>query len=122
MSTGKNPVSESSAPIAKLGGYRYYDLPGNLEVMGKVMRESVVDGFELQLLPEWDGENPPLTDAQYADWGETSKYAPENVLTMLEGRGLPVLSLHANRDIGCYLCSERGRDLEKGRRLAQIEV
>jgi len=63
-----NLISVSSAPIAKLRGRRYYDLPGTLEVMNRIYKESVVDGFELQLEPEWDTENPPLTDAQHADW------------------------------------------------------
>lgn len=57
----ENRISVSSAPIAKLGGKRYYDLDGTLKVMKKIFRESVVDGFELQLQPEWDSENPPLT-------------------------------------------------------------
>ena len=52
-------ISVSSAPIAKLGNKRYYDLLGTLEVMKKIYRESIVDGFELQLQPEWDSENPP---------------------------------------------------------------
>lgn len=69
----ENLISVSSAPIAKLGGKRYYDLDGTLKVMKKVFRESVVDGFELQLQPEWDSENPPLTDTQFADWTKTPK-------------------------------------------------
>ena len=46
------PISVSSAPIAKLGGKKYYDLVGTLEVMRKVYHESAVNGFELQLEPE----------------------------------------------------------------------
>jgi len=52
-----NFISISSAPIAKLGGYKYDDLSGILEVLKKVFRESAVYGFEIQLEPEWDREN-----------------------------------------------------------------
>ncbi len=113
----ENLISVSSAPIAKLGNKRYYDLIGTLEVMRKVYRESVVDGFELQLQPEWDSENPPLTDAQFADWTKTPKFTIAEILGLLEQQRLPILSVHASRDIGSYLCSDRKRDHEKGKRL-----
>jgi len=45
-------ISVSGAPIAKLGGRKYYDLVGTLEMMRKVYQGSAVDGFELQLEPE----------------------------------------------------------------------
>jgi len=110
-------ISVSSAPIAKLGNKRYYDLLGTIEVMKKIYRESIVDGFELQLQPEWDSENPPLTDTQFADWTKTPKFNIAEILTVLEKQELPILSVHANRDIGSYLCSSRERDYEKGKRL-----
>ncbi len=110
-------ISVSSAPLAKLGNKRYYDLLGTLEVMKKVYHESIVDGFELQLQPEWDRENPPLTDPQFADWTQTPKYTVREVLTLLVNQKLPILSVHASRDIGSYLCSSQERDYEKGKRL-----
>lgn len=110
-----NLISVSSAPIAKLGDKRYYDLIGTLEVMRQVFRESVVDGFELQLQPEWDSENPPLTDTQFADWTKTPKYTIEEIRVLLEEQKPPILSVHASRDIGSYLCSNRKRHHEKGR-------
>jgi sugar phosphate isomerase/epimerase len=113
----RNMISVSSAPIAKLGGRRYYDLAGTLVVMKKVFRESVVDGFELQLQPEWDRENPPLTDAQFADWTKTPRYAVGDILTIFKKQNLPILSVHASRDVGTYLCSNRKQDSEKGRQL-----
>lgn len=111
----RNLISVSTAPIAKLGGKKYYDLLGTLEVMKKVFRESVVDGFELQLQPEWDSENPPLTDTQFADWTKTPKYNIGEILTLLKEQEFPILSVHASRDIGNYLCSNQERDQEKGR-------
>lgn len=110
-------ISVSSAPIAKLDNKRYYDLLGTIEIMKKVFRESVVDGFELQLQPEWDCENPPLTDAQFADWSKTPKFTIGEILTLLQKQELPILSVHASRDIGCYLSSSRERDHKKGKRL-----
>lgn len=112
-----NLISVSSAPIAKLGDRRYYDLPGTLKVMRRVYNESVVDGFELQLEPEWDNENPPLTDAHFADWTKTPKYTNEEILSLVKRERLPILSVHASRDIGNYLCSNQQRDLRKGKRL-----
>jgi len=112
-----NLISVSSAPIAKLGDKKYYDLLGTLEVLKKVFRESAVDGFELQLEPEWDTENPPLTDGQFADWTEIPKYTCEEISTILKREKLPILSVHASRDIGNYLCSNKERDIEKGKRV-----
>jgi len=112
-----NLISVSSAPIAKLGNKKYYDLPGTLEVMKRVYQESVVDGFELQLEPEWDSENPPLTDAHFADWRKTPKYTNEEILALVKRERLPILSVHASRDVGNYLCSNQQQDLEKGKRL-----
>jgi len=110
-------ISVSSAPIARLGGKKYYDLVGTLEVMRKVYQESAVDGFELQLEPEWDSENPPLTDTQFADWRETPRYTIGEISTLVKREEMPIASVHASRDIGSYLCSGRERDVEKGRRL-----
>ena len=113
----ENLISVSSAPIAKLGGKRYYDLDGTLKVMKKVFREAIVDGFELQLQPEWDSENPPLTDTQFADWTKTPKYIVDDILRIFKKQSLPILSVHASRDVGTYLCSSRKEDNEKGRQL-----
>jgi len=66
-----NLISVSSAPMARFSNKKYYDLVGTIEVMKRVLNESVVDGFELQLEPEWDSENPPLSDGQFADWTKT---------------------------------------------------
>jgi hypothetical protein len=112
-----NLVSVSSAPIAKLGNRKYYDLSGTIQVMKKVYQESAVDGFELQLEPEWDSENPPLTDPELADWAKTPKYTAEEILATLIKEKTPILSVHASRDIGNYLCSNQKQRLEKGKRL-----
>jgi len=113
----KNPISVSSAPIAKLGGKKYFDLAGTIEVMKRILAESVVDGFELQLEPEWDKENPPLTDGQYEEWTRTRKYDVDDIVDLVREEGLPILSVHGSRDIGNYLCATRRKDRERGKRL-----
>jgi sugar phosphate isomerase/epimerase len=113
----KSLISVSSAPIAGFGDREYYDLFGTIEVMKRVFGEGVVDGFELQLEPEWDCENAPLTDADWADWTRTPKFTIEEVVELVRSEGLPILSVHASRDVGSYLCSERERDWEKGKRV-----
>jgi hypothetical protein len=112
-----NLISVSSAPIAGFGDKEYYDLLGTIEVMKKVSGEAVADGFELQLEPEWDCENAPLTDADWADWTKTPKFSVEEVVELIKSEGLPILSVHASRDVGSYLCSEKERDWEKGKRV-----
>jgi hypothetical protein len=113
----KNLISVSSAPIAGFGDKEYYDLLGTIEVMKEVSGEAVVDGFELQLEPEWDCENAPLTDADWANWTETPKFTVEEIVELIKSEGLPILSVHASRDVGSYLCSEKERDWEKGKRV-----
>jgi hypothetical protein len=113
----KNLISVSSAPIAGFGDKEYYDLLGTIEVMKRVSGEAVVDGFELQLEPEWDCENAPLTDADWADWTKTPKFTTEEIVELIKSESLPILSVHASRDVGSYLCSEKERDWEKGKRV-----
>lgn len=112
-----NLISASSAPIAGFGDKEYYDLVGTVEVMKTIFSESVVDGFELQLEPEWDSENAPLTDADWADWTKTPKLTAEEIVGLMKKESLPILSVHASRDVGNYLCSEKKRDWEKGKRV-----
>lgn len=85
--------------------------------MKRIYEEAAVDGFELQLEPEWDSENPPLTDAHFADWTKTPKYTTQEIVRLLKMESLPVLSVHASRDVGSYLCSDQERDWEKGKQV-----
>jgi hypothetical protein len=110
-----NLISVSSAPVAGLGDKEYYDLVGTVKVIREILGESVVDGFELQLQPEWDSENPPLTDTDWADYTKTPKYTAEDITELLRKENLPILSVHASRDVGSYLCSEGERDWKKGK-------
>jgi hypothetical protein len=113
----RNLISVSSAPTAGFGDKEYYDLVGTIEVMKKVLAQKVVDGFELQLEPEWDSENAPLTDADWADWNKTPKFTSKEVVKQIKDEKLPILSVHASRDVGTYLCSENEEDRKKGKRV-----
>jgi hypothetical protein len=112
-----NLISVSSAPVAKLENKKYYDLLGTLGVLKRVFKESAVDGFELQLEPEWDSQNPPLTDGEFADWRKIPKFTLAEIGTLVKDTSLPILSVHASRDIGNYLCSARKPDVERGKHL-----
>jgi len=54
---------------------------------------------------------------RFADWTKTPKYTVSEILALLEKQKLPILSVHASRDVGSYLCSNRKRQYEKGKRL-----
>lgn len=118
-----NPISISTAPVNRLVGRPYYDLHSTIEVMRRLWQESVVDGFEFQNLAEWDRENPPRDDDEQgnrlAAWTESLKYTTGEITTVIRDARLPVLSVHANRDVGIHLCSDREQDVDKGKRLIQ---
>lgn len=89
--------------------------------MRRLWRESVVDGFEFQNLGEWDDETPPRADGdgsrRLASWKESAKYTTDQIAAMLQETGLPILSVHANRDVGICLCSEQPQDIVRGKQL-----
>lgn len=107
------------APLARLLGRPFYDLPANLEVMRRLWRESVLDGFEFQHTAEWDAYGPPRDEGErrLAYWQAAHKYTVDEIAARLCETGLPILSVHANRDVGLLLCSERAEDVERGRGL-----
>ena len=115
----RNPLSVTTAPLARLIGKRFYDLPGNIEVMQRLWQESVLDGFEFQNTAEWDTENPPRDegDRRRAYWMDSLKYTVDQIAAVLRRSGLPILSIHANRDVGICLCSDQPQAVDKGKRL-----
>jgi hypothetical protein len=116
-----NLISISTAPVTGLIDRPYYDLFSTLEVMKRLWQESVVHGFEFQNLAEWDCENPPRDDDERGNrrvaWQESAKYTVAEIATAIRASGFPVLSVHANRDVGLCLCSDREQDVAQGRRL-----
>jgi len=114
-----NLLSISIAPTTPIIGKRYYDLPGTIELMHRLWTESVVDGFEFQNLAEWDAAGPPRDEAKrrLAEWEDSRRYTINELASLLRATGLPIHSIHANRDVGIYLCSADGQDMARGRRL-----
>ncbi|MBS7632203.1 hypothetical protein KEJ15_01075 [Candidatus Bathyarchaeota archaeon] len=110
-------VSLSTGWLPRLEDRSYYELSAVLKVMRKFSQERSVDGFEFGLLPEWDCENPPLTPTQ-APLG-CEKHGLDEILNKLLKEEFRILSVHASRDVGCYLCSEEGQKYAKGLRLLE---
>lgn len=114
-----NPVSISVAPTTEVIRTRYFDLPGTIELMRLLWQEAVVDGFEVQNLAEWDQQEPPRDEeeSRLADWNESQKYTIAEIAALLQETGLPILSVHANRDVGVCLCSDQEDGINRGQRL-----
>jgi sugar phosphate isomerase/epimerase len=112
-------ISISVAPATAVLGRRYYDLPGSLALMDWLWQRSVVDGFEFQNLAEWDARTPPRDEAdkRFAAWEASAKITPDELARQLVASGLPILSVHANRDVGICLCSGDRQEVEHGKRL-----
>jgi hypothetical protein len=114
-----NPISISVAPTTRAIGAPYYDLSGTIELMRRLWQEDVVDGFEFQNLAEWDAAGPPRDEAgrRLAAWQDSQRYTPDKLADLLQTTGLPILSVHANRDIGICLCSGNEQDRLRGQDL-----
>jgi len=114
-----SPLSISVAPTTRAIGKRYFDLAGTIELMSLLWQESVIDGFEFQNLAEWNDENPPSDERKkrFAAWSESQKHTTDEIASSLQEAGLPILSVHANRDVGICLCSHQAQDINKGQRL-----
>ena len=114
-----NIISISTAPSNQLVGKPFYDLYATLEVMQKFWAEAVFNGFEFQNVAEWNAENPPRDEGErrLTYWTDSQKYKIDQIATFLGALGLPVHSVHANRDIGICLCSGQPEEIDVGRRL-----
>jgi hypothetical protein len=119
MTGTRKLLSISIAPTTPIVGKRYYDLPGTIDLMHRLWQESVVDGFEFQNLAEWDAAGPPRDEAnrRLAAWEDSQHYTTNGLASLLRATGLPIYSIHANRDVGICLCSGDEKDLIRGRRL-----
>jgi sugar phosphate isomerase/epimerase len=113
--------SISTVPLATYMHRKYYDLGAMIYVMKILMRERVVDGFELELLAEWNPSFAPVEkDTKYDrkfEWEASRKYANRQLIDILNRAGVPILAVHANRDIGVLLCSQQQDLVERGTEL-----
>jgi hypothetical protein len=87
--------------------------------MHRLWQESVLDGFEFQSLAEWDAAGPPRdeTKRRLAAWEDSQRYTINELASFLRATGLPIQSVHANRDVGICLCSGDEQDVSRGQRL-----
>jgi len=119
-------LSITTAPLNRLIGRDYADLPSTIEVMQRLMNLRVVDGFEFQALAEWDGREPPRDEYNRDDygrgprhrvWEKAPKYDYTRLGALLKESSVPILSIHANRDVGICLCSGDLELVSRGIRL-----
>lgn len=110
--------SISTVPLATYMHRKYYDLGATIYVMKILMREGVVDGFELELLAEWNPHFAPVQkDTKYDrkfEWEESRKYDVLQLIEIVNRADAPILAVHANRDIGLLLCSRQQQLVDRG--------
>jgi len=116
-----NLLSITTPPLAVLIDQRGYQLEAILDVMHRMLKESLIDGFEFQNLAEWDATGPPKDKAKFEVrlkvWETCEKYSVDELSVILKESKLPILSVHANRDVGIHLCSDKRREIQRGERL-----
>ena len=116
--TPKNPISISTAPLNRLSDRPYYDLDNTLTLMQRLLDAGAADGFEFQNLAEWDARCPPQSEPGRAPaWEISPRYTINELATILRDSGMPILSIHANRDVGMCLCSDKVADVARGKQL-----
>lgn len=115
----ENRLSISIAPVNRIRDQHYADLPGTLRLMHDLKRAGAVDGFEFQNLAEWDAVEPPRDEREkrLADWQNSARHTIGELASALREAEVPILSVHANRDVGICLCAEDAADLKRGRQL-----
>jgi sugar phosphate isomerase/epimerase len=110
-------MSLSTGWLPRLIERPFYELSSVIKMMKRFSKESHIDGFEFALLPEWDPENPPLTPTSAPS--DCEKHTLLEVLEVLKSQDFSILSVHANRDVGSYLCSGNPEKVAKGIRLIE---
>lgn len=116
-----NLISLSIAPAIVTTGKKYYDLSASIELMQNLQQMHIVDGFEFQLLEEWDDTNPPIDeqDKRFDSWEDSPKYSIDDIAALIKGAKCNILSVHAKRDVGKYLCSSDSSYIDKGKHLVE---
>ncbi|HOJ12475.1 MAG TPA: hypothetical protein PK733_18075 [Clostridiales bacterium] len=114
-----NLISLSIAPAIAAVGKQYCDLFGSIELMKDIEHRCIIDGFEFQMLEEWDESTPPMDrqDRRLDVWLNSCKHSVHKIISLIKETSLRILSVHAKRDIGIYLCSNKLSDVEEGKRL-----
>lgn len=117
-------LSVSTSPLNTHMDIRtpYYDLQSTAEVMDRILADCDIDGFELQLMEDWNKKNPPLSyshDRKIANWKKAPDYSADDIVNMLLPLRDSILTIHANKDIGILLCSDNKKEVSIGLYLLQ---
>ncbi|MFX1404474.1 MAG: hypothetical protein ACFE9D_08395, partial [Promethearchaeota archaeon] len=116
-----NLLSITTPPLAILIQRPVYELEALFQIMQRIRNEGLVDGFEFQNLAEWDVAGPPLDKAKFEvrikNWKICEKHDVDELTDKLKQLKLPILSVHANRDVGICLCSSKRREITRGHQL-----
>lgn len=115
-------LSLSTGSLSHLLGKEYHDFEAILSLMKTLHSTAAIDGFEFQKIAEWDSVSPPRDEykegnhagARVRAWQSCSKYKIEGVANSILSAGLPILSIHANRDVGICLCAGGEADIKRG--------
>ncbi|MDD5466316.1 MAG: hypothetical protein PHS96_00780 [Anaerolineales bacterium] len=112
-------LSLSDPLTTAIRGKPAYDLPGVIDLAQRLWEERLVDGFEFELLAEWDAEAPPhfASPERQRAWEQAPKYSLTELGAHLKESGLPLRSLLARRDLGRYLGSQGAETAGRGRSL-----
>ncbi len=118
-------LSLSTGSLAHLLDKEYYDLATIMSLMNTIYTQSKIDGFEFQKIAEWDSIGPPRDEYREGRevgfraraWQSASKYTPREISHALRKTGIPILSLHANRDTGICICAGGVDDINRGKEI-----
>lgn len=115
-------LSLSTGSLSHLMESDYHDLRAIQYAMTLLHAHAEIDGFEFQKIAEWDIVGPPRDD--HGDgrpegfrrdaWESCRKHTISELAGAIGAAGLPVLSVHANRDVGICLCNGSEEDIARG--------
>jgi|SRR5690554_57867 len=89
--------------------YEYSSIP-------TVVKQLDIDGIEFVFLPEWDEISRPLTPTS-ADYNTIKKIKVHEVAEFIKASSIKVYSVHINRDVGNYLCSNDDGLILRGKQI-----
>ncbi len=117
-----NQLSLSTGSLSHLVGKEYYDFNTIAALMKSIHTRGLIDGFEFQKIAEWDSVGPPRNDYQEGyytgrrarAWKCSSRHSIQELANTIRDLEIPILSVHANRDVGICLCRENDEDIKRG--------
>jgi hypothetical protein len=123
-------LSLSTGSLSHLLGKEYYDFNTIVTLMNTLNNQAVVDGFEFQNIAEWDSVGPPRdeyresgrTGTRAKAWRSCSRFTINELANSIRNTRLPILSVHANRDVGICLCAGGEEDIKRAKELVNTTL